>query len=90
MPRTKSLNPKRSFCIRLPEDLAARMLSDLWSDAEGCVPYGKWSEFVVECVREHYQRRTQPNVPAGESGGTTAGDEPAVSMRPADAAFEKK
>lgn len=56
MPRTKLINPKRSWQVRLPEDLAARVLSDLFSEAESCVPYGAWSTFVELCIREHYAR----------------------------------
>lgn len=56
MPRTKLLNPKKPFQTRLPEDLAMRVLADLFSEAEGCVPYGAWSRFVEQCIREHYER----------------------------------
>lgn len=62
MPRTKLINPKRSWNTRLPEDLAARVLSDLFSEAEGCVPYGAWSKFIELCVREHYQRLSEQRV----------------------------
>lgn len=55
MPRPRSIIPKRRQEIQLPEDLLARVLADLYSDAERCVPYGKFSQFVEECIREHYR-----------------------------------
>jgi hypothetical protein len=87
MPRPRSIIPKRRPEVQLPEDLYARVLSDLYSEAEGCVPYGAFSRFVEECIREHYrtleQSCTQGNCPPAESGGQTAGlgsSIPAVSM----------
>lgn len=59
MPRPRLINPTRAVQVRFPEDLYARVLTDLWSEAEGCVPYGKFSEFVISCIREHYQRRDE-------------------------------
>lgn len=64
MPRPKLINPNRSWQVRLPEDLMARVLSDLFSDAEGCVPYGAQSKFIEQCIREHYERYEQSRIKA--------------------------
>jgi hypothetical protein len=56
MPRPKPISPKSGFFVRLPQDLVARVLSDLYSPVEECVPYGKWSQFIETCIREHFAR----------------------------------
>ena len=56
MPRPRSIIPKRSWLVRLPDDLSVRVLADLYSPAEGCIPYGKFSGFIEQCIREHYAR----------------------------------
>ena len=59
MARPKLIIPKREQTVMIPEDLYARVLADLYSDAEGCVPYGKLSQFVEDCIREHYRSLEQ-------------------------------
>lgn len=59
MPRSKLINPKRSIQIRLPEDLFARILSELYSEVEGCVPYAKQSEFIEMCIRDYFRRKEE-------------------------------
>jgi hypothetical protein len=63
MPRAKLLNPKQACTVQLPLDLIARVSSELFSPAEGRIPYGKWSEFIEMCVREHYSRQEPSNGP---------------------------
>lgn len=68
MPRPRSIIPKRNWCVRLPDDLSARVLADLYSEAEACVPYGAFSRFVETCIREYYASRanvadSNPNAP---------------------------
>jgi hypothetical protein len=69
MPRPRLLNPKSGWKIRLPEDLAARILSELWSEVEQCVPYGKWSEFIEMCIREHFALADTAKATTCNSGG---------------------
>lgn len=59
MPRSKLINPKKSIQIRLPEDLFARILSELYSPVEGCVPYAKQSEFIEMCIRDYFRRKEE-------------------------------
>jgi hypothetical protein len=88
MPRPRLIIPKRSQQVRIPEDLLARVLADLYSEAEGCVPYSKFSEFVEQCIREHYRRLDEPsrmpaNSPPAESGG-----EPEADLSPASGSMK--
>ena len=45
------------FNLGLPEDLAARVKLDLFSDVEGRIPLGAIQEFFTMLVREHYVRK---------------------------------
>lgn len=63
MPRPRKIIPTQGWKVRLPDDLAARVLADLYSSVEQRVPYGAWSGFIEKCVRDHYRRideRTEP------------------------------
>jgi hypothetical protein len=55
MARPKSIVPRRGWQIQLPDDLSARILADLYSPVERCVPYGAFSRFIESCIRAHYR-----------------------------------
>lgn len=57
MPRPPRLMRPVRKNIALPEDIAARVELELYSDIEGRVPHGAWSKFLTELVREHYRRK---------------------------------
>jgi len=56
MPRPRSIIPRRQYNVKIPDDLYARVLAHLWSPAENCVPYGAFSEFVNDCIRDKFRR----------------------------------
>jgi hypothetical protein len=53
--RRPNLIPTVRREIYLPEDLDARLTLELFSEAEGKVPYGASSEFLARLVREHFE-----------------------------------
>lgn len=67
MPRTKKLNPTQRLEVHLPQDLVARVLGELYSEVESRVPYGAWSKFIEQCIREHYDIR-EKDLRATEAG----------------------
>jgi hypothetical protein len=56
MPRPRSIIPRRQYNLQLPDDIYARVLAHIWSPAENCAPYGAFSGFIEQCVREHFRR----------------------------------
>lgn len=39
--------------LSVPEDVVARVDLELWSELEGRVPHGAWSELIERLLREH-------------------------------------
>lgn len=56
MPRPRSIIPRDQYLVRLPTDLYARVVAHLYSPAEQCVPYGAWSAFVEDCIRDRFRK----------------------------------
>jgi hypothetical protein len=56
VPRPRLIIPRRQYNVKLPDDLYARVLAHLYSPAEGCVPYGAFSAFIEQCIREKFNR----------------------------------
>lgn len=54
MSRRPSLNPKRPITMYLPPELLDRVEEELYSELEGRVPHGKYSEFFSELLRKHF------------------------------------
>lgn len=52
MPRPKSLLPIRKLTLHLPEDLMARLDLILLAESTGRVPFGAYSTFFSERIRE--------------------------------------
>lgn len=57
MPRTPRLMRPVRKNLAVPEDIAARVDLELFSELEGRVPHGAWSNFVAEVLREHFRRK---------------------------------
>jgi hypothetical protein len=43
--------------ISVPEDLAAQVDLELFSELEGRVPYGAWSKFVETILLAHFDKQ---------------------------------
>jgi len=71
MPKPRLINPKKQFSFQASSELMLKVYAELFSDVEGRVPYGKLSEFIEQCIREHFEGRTEQTAPAPESGGAT-------------------
>lgn len=57
MARPKRLMRPVRKNLAVPEDIAARVDLELFSELENRVPHGAWSKFVTELIREHYRRK---------------------------------
>lgn len=55
MPRPKSANPKIPKHIPIDPELCAKTELILFSDVEGRVPYGAWTNLVEHLLRKHFQ-----------------------------------
>lgn len=56
MARPKKTLATVSKNIRIPEDLAARMELELYSELEGKIPYGAQHEFFTKLLREYFEK----------------------------------
>ena len=57
MPRPKrTIRPVEKH-ISIPEDIVTKIELELWSDLEGRVPFGAWSQLVVGLLEEHLKRK---------------------------------
>lgn len=54
MARPKKTLVTVSKNIRIPEDLAARLELELFSNLEGKIPYGAQHEFFTKLLREYF------------------------------------
>lgn len=43
--------------ISIDEDLVARVELELWSDLEGKVPFGSWSQYINRLIRQDLQHK---------------------------------
>lgn len=57
MPRPPRLMRPVRKNLAVPEDIAARVDLELFSELEGRVPHGAWSKFVTELIREYYRKK---------------------------------
>lgn len=57
MARPKRLMRPVRKNLAVPEDIAARVDLELFSELEARVPHGAWSKFVTELIREHYKKK---------------------------------
>lgn len=57
MPRPKAVNPKLEKKLHLDAELVAKAELQLFSDLEGRVPYGAWSGYIEQLMREAQQRQ---------------------------------
>lgn len=53
MPRVKLIDRPVEKKISIPTSLVAQVELELWSELEGKVPHGKWSELVCDLLRTH-------------------------------------
>lgn len=58
MPRKPDLDRPTQLLLKLPETWRARLDLALLSDLEGRVPKGKYQEFFIERMREHFEWKT--------------------------------
>lgn len=56
MARPKLAVPSVEKNISLPEDLAAMVDLELFSELEGKVPFGAWKGFITRVIRQHFER----------------------------------
>jgi hypothetical protein len=59
--------------ISIPEDIVAQVDLELWSDLEGKVPFGAWSELATELLRDWlgHRKMMQPTQQGGPHGAAT-------------------
>lgn len=57
MARPKLAVPSVEKNISLPEDLAAMVDLELFSELEGKVPFGAWKGFITRVIRQHFERQ---------------------------------
>ena len=62
MPRPKAVNPKLEKKLHLDAELVAKAELQLFSDLEGRVPYGAWSGYIEQLMREAQQRKQRAEV----------------------------
>ena len=55
MPRTPNPDRPQRLVVNLPTSIFSRIAGKLFSEVEGRVPYGAWSEFLSERAREHLE-----------------------------------
>lgn len=55
MPRPKAVNPKLEKKLHLDAELVAKAELQLFSDLEGRVPYGAWSGYIEQLMRQHFE-----------------------------------
>jgi hypothetical protein len=61
MPKRKLVDRPVEKKINMPTSLMARVeLEVLFSETEGRVPHGKWSEYVCGLIRQDLAQRTRP------------------------------
>lgn len=63
MARPKNVIRSIEKSISLPENLVARVDLELFSDLEGRVPFGKWSELVTELLESWVRERMEATGP---------------------------
>ena len=68
MSRRANLIPSVPLYLRLPEDVRTRLDLHLWSELEGCVPRGKYQEFFLARLREHFDSDILSLAPYGIEG----------------------
>lgn len=56
MPRHADVVPKTLLKLRIPLDLRARLDLHLTSDLEGRVPYGNYSTFFEQLLRDFFNK----------------------------------
>ncbi len=56
MSRRKNIIPVTQLCLKLPEDLRAKLDLYLFSDLEGRVPQGKYQEFFIARIKEFFEK----------------------------------
>lgn len=54
MPKPKKTLRSVQMNIAMPEDLAAKIQLELYSDLEGKIPFGAQSEFFAMLVRDYF------------------------------------
>lgn len=62
MPRRPNIERPEQVEISLPETEKARLDLFLWSESEGRVPYGAYSKFFLELLRNHFAKMENPSV----------------------------
>ena len=67
MPRPRKSDRPIAQRVYLPESLVAEMTMLLWSEAEGRVPYGAFSSFIEQCVREALAHRKSGSIHVHQS-----------------------
>lgn len=65
MGRRKNLDPSIPLELSLPESLHAKVTLFLFSNVEGRVPLGAYSNFFIERIREYFGWKRVPLEPYG-------------------------
>lgn len=56
MPRPKNAVPAKKLTVALPGDLGAKLDLSLYSEAEQRIPFASHQRFLVERIREYFDR----------------------------------
>ena len=57
MPRTKKIDTSRRLEVQIPESILSKVRMELFSELEGCVPFGSMSELVATQLAEWLRGR---------------------------------
>lgn len=56
MPRRPNIEGSINLNLRIPETLRAKLDLHLWSDLEGCVPKGRYTQFFTSLLTEYFAK----------------------------------
>lgn len=56
MPRRPNIERPTNLHLMLPESVRARLDLILWSEAEGCVPKGRYQQFFLSLLQAHFDQ----------------------------------
>lgn len=59
MGRPAKIIPTVSKNIALPRDLVVRLELELYSEVEGCIPFGAQQRFFEALLREYFEKQDQ-------------------------------
>lgn len=59
MPRRPNVIPSIKLTTHIPLDIMNRLNAHLFSPVEGCIPKGAYQKFLVERIKEFFEKETK-------------------------------